>query len=164
MNKKQFIASLRKKLSRLPRAEADERLNFYSEMIDDRMEEGLSEEEAVKAVGSIDNISKQIPGGEGADSVKRELSGGDIALIILGSPIWAPLLLAALVLYFTMYIVFWALIISLWALELPFFIMEYISKPLFIACKQATLFAARVTKSGVAVIGKAFRKIRYDED
>lgn len=164
MNKRQFISGLRKKLSRLPRKEAEERLNFYSEMIDDRIEEGLSEEEAVRAVGSVENIAKQIPGAEGADSMKRELSGWDIALLIIGAPLWAPLLIAALAIYFSLYAILWSLVAVLWAVELPFLIFYYISKYLFIACKYTTVFCARLTRGGVALIGKSFRKIRYDED
>ena len=44
MRKQEFIAVLRKKLSALPRRDAEERIAFYSEMIDDRIEEGLLEE------------------------------------------------------------------------------------------------------------------------
>ena len=43
MNKQEFIALLRKGLSGLPQKELEERLTFYSEMIDDRIEEGLTE-------------------------------------------------------------------------------------------------------------------------
>lgn len=164
MNKRKFISELRKKLSRLPRKEIEERLSFYSEMIDDHIEEGLSEEEAVRAVGSIENIAKQIPGAKGADSMKRELSGWDIALLIIGAPLWAPLLIAAFVIYFSLYIVLWSLVAVLWAVELPFLIFYYISKYLFVACKYVTIFCARLTRGGVALIGKSFRKIRYDED
>ncbi len=42
MTKQEFIAELRKGLSGLPKKELEERLTFYSEMIDDRMEEGLT--------------------------------------------------------------------------------------------------------------------------
>ena len=45
MNKKEFLSSLNKKLSKFSKQEVKERLVFYSEMIDDRVEEGLSEEE-----------------------------------------------------------------------------------------------------------------------
>ena len=45
MTKMQFLLSLHDKLTGLPRDEVEQRLNFYSEMIEDRMEEGLSEEE-----------------------------------------------------------------------------------------------------------------------
>ena len=56
MLKQEFLAQLRDALCGLPQRDIDERLTFYSEMIDDRMEEGLSEEEAVAAVGSVDEI------------------------------------------------------------------------------------------------------------
>ena len=41
MTKLDFLFSLEKKLSSLPRKELEERLGFYAEMIEDRMEEGL---------------------------------------------------------------------------------------------------------------------------
>ena len=50
MQKQAFLDALRSQLAGLPEAEINERLNFYSEMIDDRMEEGLTEEEAVDAM------------------------------------------------------------------------------------------------------------------
>ena len=59
MHKHEFLAQLRKGLSGLPRDDVEERLSFYSEMIDDQMEEGLSEEEAVSAAGSVDEIVAQ---------------------------------------------------------------------------------------------------------
>ena len=49
MTKNEFLSSLRSKLQGLPPADIDERIGFYSEMIDDRMDEGKSEEEAISA-------------------------------------------------------------------------------------------------------------------
>ena len=51
MRKQEFLVQLRKGLSGLPQDEIEERLTFYEEMLDDRIEEGLSEEQAVLAVG-----------------------------------------------------------------------------------------------------------------
>ncbi len=48
---------------RLSHEELCNTLDFYSESIDDRMEDGLSEEEAVAAMGSIDQITRQFFGG-----------------------------------------------------------------------------------------------------
>ena len=53
MTKHEFLLQLGKALSSLPRRERDERLGFYSEVIDDRIEEGLSEEEAVRNMGEV---------------------------------------------------------------------------------------------------------------
>ena len=44
MNKQEFLAELRKGLSGLPQDDIEERLIFYDEMLEDRIEEGLSEE------------------------------------------------------------------------------------------------------------------------
>ena len=51
MNKTEFVLELAQRLSHLPWSEIEERVNYYGEMIDDRMEEGLSEKEAVAAMG-----------------------------------------------------------------------------------------------------------------
>ena len=60
MNKEQFLNELKKGLSGIPKEDLDERVNFYSEMIDDRIEEGMSEEEAVSAIGDVKTIVSQI--------------------------------------------------------------------------------------------------------
>ena len=46
MNKDLFMNELMARLSGLPQADIEERLAFYSEMIDDRIEDGMTEEEA----------------------------------------------------------------------------------------------------------------------
>ena len=60
MTKLEFILALNEKLSAYPKAEVQQRLSFYSEMIEDRMEDGLSEEEAVAAVGDVAHIAAEI--------------------------------------------------------------------------------------------------------
>ncbi len=51
MTKREFMELLNKQTSRLPEAERNRLLEYYGEIIDDRMEEGLSEAEAVAALG-----------------------------------------------------------------------------------------------------------------
>ena len=60
MNKEEFIRELREGLNGIPEAEKEESIRFYSEMIDDMTEEGLSEEEAVARIGSAGDIAEQI--------------------------------------------------------------------------------------------------------
>ena len=59
MTKQEFLAELREKLKGLPEQDLEERLSFYSESIEDRMEDGLSEEEAVAGVGTVEEIVAQ---------------------------------------------------------------------------------------------------------
>ena len=61
MNKAQFCALLGNKLKLyLSPKEMYKTLNFFEEMIDDRIDEGLSEEEAVSQLGDINIIVDQI--------------------------------------------------------------------------------------------------------
>ena len=127
MTKKEFVESLRAKLSRLPKQELEERINFYVEMIDDRMEEGLSEEEAVAAIGSVDEIASQIIADVPLSKIakekitpKRKLETWEIVLLLVGLPLWLPLLIAAVAVVFslaiTLYAVVWSLVAALWAI------------------------------------------------
>ncbi|MBQ3184029.1 MAG: DUF1700 domain-containing protein [Clostridia bacterium] len=122
MNKTEFLDALRKALSGLPNDEVDQRLEFYSEMIDDRIEDGLSECEAVSDIGSIDEIVDQItadiPLGRLVKErikTKKKLSGWNLTLIILGFPVWLPILAAAFAVMLSLYVCIWAIDISLWA-------------------------------------------------
>ena len=60
MNKQEFITKLKAMLTDLPEKEINDRIDFYSEMIDDRIEDGLTEEEAVKDIGTVEEVAKQI--------------------------------------------------------------------------------------------------------
>ena len=137
MNKQEFLDSLKEKLSGLPQDEIDERISFYSEMIDDRMEDGVSEEEAVEGIGSVDVIVEQtmseIPLTKLVkEKVKpnRSLKAWEIVLLVLGSPVWVPLLIAAIAVLFSIYIVFWSIVISVYAINISFAASVVASVPL----------------------------------
>ena len=122
MNKQEFITSLREKLSGLPQREVEERLAFYREMIDDRIEEGVCEEEAVRDIGSVDEIVSHIVSEIPLSSIvknkmkpERRLRAREIVLLAVGSPVWLSLLVAALAVIAGLYVSVWSIIISLWA-------------------------------------------------
>ena len=122
MNKQEFISALGARLSGLPEADIEERLGFYSEIIDDRIEEGLSEEEAVSGLGSVEEIALQIIGeipfaklAKERIKTRRRLGAWATALLILGSPIWLSLLVSAFAVIVSLYASVWAAVISLWA-------------------------------------------------
>ena len=77
MDKAQFLEELKRRLSGLPQSELEERLLFYSEMIDDRVEDGLTEEEAVAGIGSVDALVEQIMTNRFDDS---QLAEADISI------------------------------------------------------------------------------------
>lgn len=56
MNKDQFLNVLSRRLENLPDTERRIALDYFSELISDRMEEGMTEEDAVAALGGVDQI------------------------------------------------------------------------------------------------------------
>ena len=122
LNKQEFLMQLRKGLSGMPQTDIEERVAFYGEMIDDRMEEGLSENDAVSEVGTADDIAAQIISEVPLGIIAKERLKGrnqlktwEIVLLVLGSPIWLSLGVAALAVLMSVYIVLWSVVISLWA-------------------------------------------------
>ena len=122
MLKQEFLDELRIRLSGLPRQELDDRLAFFGEMIDDRIDEGLSEAEAVERIGTIDSIAEQIIAETPMLKIakeklrpKRRLKGWEVAMLILGSPLWISLVLALLSILLSLFIAVWSVIASLWS-------------------------------------------------
>ena len=127
MTKLEFILALNERLSGMPKSEITERLEFYSEMIDDRIEEGLSEAEAVADIGSVEDIAAQIVAETPLIKIakeklkpKRHFKAWETVLLALGSPIWLSLLIAAFAVMLSLYAVVWAVIISLWSVFASF--------------------------------------------
>ena len=133
MTRIEFLLALQDKLSGLGRDEVESRLEYFSEMIDDRIEEGMTEAEAIEELGSVDKIAEQIifevrtrnNEERKAEEIitekkskikkKRSVKAWEITLIILGAPLWLPLLIAAFAFAFGVFVSFWAVVISVYA-------------------------------------------------
>lgn len=129
MNKVEFINALKEKLSNIPLKEVEERISFYSEMIDDKIEDGISEEDAVNQIGSVDEvinqILKEIPlskiVNEKRKTIKsKQLKAWEIVLLALGSPIWISLLIAFLAILLSIYVSLWSVVILVCAIFVSF--------------------------------------------
>ncbi len=60
MNKDSFIKSLGERLDILNQKEKNDILNEYRQHIENKIDEGFSEEDAVKNLGSVEDISREI--------------------------------------------------------------------------------------------------------
>lgn len=122
MDKQEFLTELREGLNGLPQEDIEERLSFHAEMIDDRMEEGLTEQEAVAAIGSVAEVVAQIVGDTPLTKIVREkikpcrrLGAGEVVLLALGSPIWLSLLISLFAVVLSLYVSLWSVIASVWS-------------------------------------------------
>ncbi len=123
MKKEQFLNKLKEKLNKLPKEEIESRINYYDEIISDRLEDGCSEKEAIKALGNIDEIVNNIMLDmsiptlmkarikESKKTLNKTLW---IILAIIGFPLWLPILASIFFIILSVYIVLWSAILSLY--------------------------------------------------
>ncbi len=166
MNKNEFINKLNNKLSNFPETEVLDRISFYTEMIDDYVDEGMSEEEAILKLGSIDeiveSIAHEIPLSKIAKKKlksKRKLNTLEIVLLIVGFPLWFSLLAGGISVILALYAAIWTVVICLWAIVVSCGVTAFASVILFIVyvCSGEPslgfgLFAAALVLLGVAML------------
>lgn len=134
-----FLEELRIKLSHLPSSEVEKVISFYSESLQDKIEDGMSEEDAVKSFGPTDDIVKAIEDEIPLttivrDKVASKTKKGDgsksnklliFVIIVLTFPIWVTILgllfglvVACLAIIFTIPVVIGTLYASLFPIAL----------------------------------------------
>ena len=120
MNKTEFSDALRRALGKLPSYEVEQSIAFYSEMIDDRVEDGMSEADAVAALGPVGAIAAQIIAETPVipKAIAKANTGSrtlNVVLLVVFSPIWVPLVLALIVAALMVHLSIWMVIVALWA-------------------------------------------------
>lgn len=127
MDKKEFLSALEARLAGLPEADRQSSLDFYAEMLDDLMEGGMTEQEAVASLGSVDAIAEEILMDTPLPKLikakmkpKHRMRAWEIILIAVGSPVWFPILIALFAVALSLYITLWAVVLSLYAADLAF--------------------------------------------
>ena len=127
--KESFLEELRSRLSILPSEDREQWVEYYGEILEDRMEEGADEASAVAALGSLDEIVARIAAEiplkrlvREKVKVRRSWQTWEIVFLIVGFPLWFPVLLAVAVsvfaVVFSLYVTLWSLVVSLWVVEL----------------------------------------------
>lgn len=130
MTKQEFLSELERALGKLPHAEVEQALAFYDEAISDRMEDGLSEAEALAGLGPVDEIAAQIAAETPPipRAIARANTGSrtlNIVLLAVFSPIWIPIVLALAAAALAVYVAIWAVIAALWAVDAVLVLMPF---------------------------------------
>jgi uncharacterized membrane protein len=189
MKKAEFLARLRQKLFILPQRELEDTLEYYSEMIDDYVENGCTPEEAVAKMGGVENVAAQVLAGtqtsaSQTDGAKKEKKNGNmLLLLILGFPLWFPLLIAAFCILLSVAVVIatlamvvpWSLVVSFGASALGLLIAgaailvsESVAAAVFLfgaamvlgaLCIFALWASIRLTALGAKAIGAMFKGV-----
>ena len=136
MTKNEFLNILQKNLMNMSENERHHYTEYYSEIIDDSIEDGMSEQEAVASLGNIDGIMEQInTSGSVATSAKHRISVFGVIIFICASPIWLS--------FFGIYIAIWAVLAALYAADFAMAIsgLAGMAAFLFILSNPASAFA-----------------------
>ena len=124
MTRDEFLNRLGELLACLPADQVKETQEFYAEAIADRMEDGMTEAEAVAAMGTPGEVAEatldELPAVPRAIArTKRKSTALLWALAIVGSPVWIPLLLAFVAVAAAVYICIWVLALCVWIVAAP---------------------------------------------
>ena len=130
MTKQEFLSELERALGKLPHAEVEQALAFYDEAISDRIEDGLSEAEALAGLGPVNEIAAQIAAETPPipRAIARANTGSrtlNIVLLAVFSPIWIPVVLALATAALAVYVAIWAVIAALWAVDAVLVLMPF---------------------------------------
>ena len=124
MLKKVFLSELRYAVRGLPIRDINEHIAFYEELIDDKIEDGMTEEQAVRSLGRVDKVASQIIAQTPIRRIVKEritpragFGALGVTLIIVGSPIWLALLVSAFAVVISLYAAIVAIAVSLFAVE-----------------------------------------------
>lgn len=111
MKKNEFMDSLKRKLRNESYEYVCQVVEYYDEIINDLIEDGISEEEAIQSLGNIDDILLNMHGDDIIEikphSKKSTAFIG--VLLVLGFPLWGSLLAAGVLLLLSAYIVIWCI-------------------------------------------------------
>ena len=83
MNKEAFLKVLNKKIKKLPKEDREDILQDYEDHFLFGLEEGKTEEEIVKALGSPSQIAKEILANHHLDEVSKSMTAG-ISFVLCG--------------------------------------------------------------------------------
>lgn len=134
MNKEEFLAELAQKLSDLPASEREKSVAYFDELIEDRIEEGMREEEALSSFETPEEIAKKIMIELPLSTLvkaritpQKKLTSLNIVLLCIAFPIWFPLSIAVVAVVFALYVSVWAVIVSLYACLFAFSVAGLLS-------------------------------------
>ena len=120
MTRDEFKSQLSSAMRNIPDDEVRKTLDYYDEMIDDRIEDGMTETEAIDSLESVSDIASRVAADTPMpvliqNSVgRRKISWLTIVLLVLGSVVWLPLALSIFAILLSVYAVMWCVDLVLW--------------------------------------------------
>ncbi|MBQ8885395.1 MAG: DUF1700 domain-containing protein [Clostridia bacterium] len=152
MTEKKFLKELKKRLKGLDRVEVERSLAFYRELIADKREEGMTEEQAVASCGLPEAVAADILSAASEERRERAYwsapkrdkkeSRLKLVLLIVGFPVWFPLSVAAISVVFSLAVAVASVLLALcvaWAAVLAGSVIGFVASLFSFATGDAAL-------------------------
>ena len=156
MKARRFLKELSRRLAPMPKAERERTVSFYQELIEDYMEEGMTEEQAVAKLGSTEQVAngvleeyyEKVSQATIKQGKKQKLPWAAILLVILSFPIWGSLAIALLAISFSFFVVAAAFAVASISSVVGCFILLFTGHPI-----HALFYAAcALVCAGLAIL------------
>ena len=162
MTKTEFLEQLKNSLTGLSEEDIKKSVDYYEEMIDDRMEDGIAEEEAVGGLGTVEEIRDRILQEVPITKIvkekmkpKRSLRAWEIVLLIIGAPLWIPITASFIIVALVIYLCFWIAILCLYISDFAIFFSGFGSIIGAFAQQNGFNTGLFLVGCGIALIGVA---------
>lgn len=120
----------------MARGDVMDAVEYYQEAIDDRVEAGMGEGEAVAALGSVDEAVRAVCGSlppfrRAVAEVRKSRASTVIAivLLVLGAVVWVPVAFGLAATVMIVYLVLWMLVGCVWVLDGVGFLLGALAVP-----------------------------------
>lgn len=90
MDKTDFLVDLQKKLKRYGVKNANDYIDYYSEYLDDLIENGMSDYEAINKIGGLQKVLLEILSDENVVIPQTSKRAMGLLFLSLGLPLWGP--------------------------------------------------------------------------
>jgi len=154
MKKSEFLGQLCINLKDVPKQDLERIIDYYNEIIEDKIEAGETEESAVASVGDVKEIIAEALKDHVEIKPQKNVKNKRVLVYLLaGAPLWVPLLLASLCTVLAGYICVWAGVFSVAITEVALLV----ASPLWAIFAIITMFVSSVPlgflELGIAIFG-----------
>lgn len=167
----EFLNELEQQLVHLPSSEINKVMSYYMEAIQDRLEDGISEEETIESFGSIadivNNIEEEVSiGSIVKDKMTKKANEKNInyvllaLVIILGFPIWLTILILVIALLITVYALLWMIPVIILSIYVSLLLAAIVSAGTAIFMIPTSVFTT-IGLFGVSLIAAGLAMILF---
>lgn len=171
MNRQEYIENLKHQLKNETYETVCQIINYYEEMIDDLLEDGFSEQDAILKLENVEDVVRNIKGIPTYEVKKmsQSLKIGLGIFLFISFPLWGSLLAAFCMILLSLYIIIWCIPLLTASITLSgivvFIVGVFGAFPLFTSSVALglTQFGVSAIAGGIGILGLMLTYLSYQK-